>query len=97
MLFCAVLCLPRRVIFAAHCPSWRRKIRRVAAPSLRYARLLRRYLRYPLPSFGGAAMTPCAVAALFLNRTARRVAVLPHCADLEFILNFKSASMLREI
>ena len=40
-------------------------IQRAAAPSLRYARLLRRYLRYPLPSFGAAAMTPHAVAALF--------------------------------
>jgi hypothetical protein len=73
---------------------------RAAAPSLRYARLLRRYLRYSLPSFGNAAMTLHAVAALFCAAcTALFSALLffPHCVALEFILNFKNASMLREI
>jgi len=53
-----------------------------------------------LPSFGNAAMTPRAVAASFCAAcTALSSALLffPHCAAVEFILNFKSASMPREI
>lgn len=75
-------------------------IQRAAASSLRYASLLRRYLRYPLPSFGSAAMTPHAVAALFCATCAALFSALlffPRCATLEFYLKFKSASMPREI
>ena len=66
-------------------------IQRAAAPSLRYARLLCRYLRYLLPS--SVAMTPRAVAALFCATCAALFSALlffPRCAASKFILNLKA-------
>jgi len=67
---------------------------------LRYACLLRRFYDIHAAVFWqrrNDTARRCGFILRRLHRAILRVAVFPHCVALEFILNFKNASMPREI